>query len=212
MNATGQRRIFLFLRLFLSPFGRIRPPLYWTSLLALGLMGMGVSAAYGMLTLRPGFLSLISVITAGWSTLLLQTPGPGAGVSCSPGLGCHTWGSALAFEITAVFCFSAFCIQAKRLHDSGRSAIWPIVFAVFQVRAPFGLGLLSNLLFKPEDTFGFVFAVGSGMVVGLVLPVIFKLWIGLAKTRPDPNAHGPQPAPWEVALPEKPAWRGKKGS
>jgi len=211
MTGTGQRRIFLFLRLFLSPFGRIRAPLYWTSLLALGLLGLGVSAAYGMLTLRPGFLSLISVVTAGWSTLLLQTPGPGAGIACSPGEGCHTWGTPLAFEITAVFCFSAFCIQAKRLHDAGRSAIWPIVFGLFEFLAPFGLGLLSNALFKPEDTLGFVFAVGAGMVVGLLVPIVFKLWIGLARSRPEANAHGVQPGPWEIALPDRPAWRRKIG-
>jgi uncharacterized membrane protein YhaH (DUF805 family) len=201
MNETFRRRILLILQLFLSPFGRIRPGPYWLGLLALGLIGMAVTARYGMLSLQPGVFSKISVGTAAWSTLLLQTPGPGAGIACSPE-GCRPWGTLIAFEIVAVFCFSAFCLQAKRLHDAGHTALWIIVFALFEFLAPFGLGLLTKAIFRPEDMRGFVFAIGGGMFVGLVIPVVFKLWIGFARSVPGSNEHGAQPGPWDVTRPE----------
>lgn len=201
MTVPRLPRPFLLLKLFLSPVGRIRPPLYWAALLALAVVGLPITAAFGMLTLAPANpFSRLSVATAAWTTLVLHTPGPGYGLACDSG-GCRFWGTPLSGVITAAFCFSAFCIQSKRLHDAGRSAWWVIGFALFQMLAPFGLGYLTKALFRPEDARGFIFVVLSGGFVAMFLPLAFKAWIGFSKSRPEPDKHGPRPGKWDIGSP-----------
>lgn len=196
MDAAGQGRIFLLLKLFFSPVGRIRPGLYWMGLAALSLAGLAVTAAFGMFT-GPPYTAAI----AAWSTVVLHTPGPGFVVSLTTA-GPQTSGTAFSGVIVAAFCVMAFCVQAKRLHDAGQSAWWIVAFAVFQMVSPLGLGLLTRALYRPDDLRGFLFAVGSNLFVGLFLPLVVKLVIGFLPSRPEPNAHGPRPGPREIGLPE----------
>jgi len=206
MPDTIQTRLMTALKLFLTPFGRIRPPLYWTGMAALAVAGLLVNLAYGMFS-QPAspFLPFARAI-AFWSGAVLQTPGPGAGVTLE-GVTPRFWGGPIAAEISFVFILTSFCLQAKRLHDAGRSAWWPVAFALFQFLAPVALGYLTKTLFKPEDMRSLFFYGGSYVAVCMLLPGLFKLWVGLARSRPEANAHGLQPGPWEIALPDKPAWR-----
>src|SRR5690349_3185640 len=103
------------LKLYFSPFGRIRPALYWAGLGGLAVGGLLVNLAYGLL-LSP---------VAGFQAIALQAPGPGASIDLGAD-GLSARGHPAAAVLTAGFVLAAFCVQAKRLHDAGRSAVWPI--------------------------------------------------------------------------------------
>lgn len=218
MNATLQRRTLLVLQLFLSPFGRIRSGPCWLGLLALSVAALAVSAGFGMLTPPPGGfagkpLAVFNFIIVVWTSVVLHTPGPGLGMACSPGEGCRHFGSMIGMEVALFFCFCAFCLQAKRLHDAGHTALWILVFALFEFLSPFGLGLITKAVFKPEDISGFIFAVGGGVFLNTIPPAIFKLWVGVARHVPAANEHGVEPGPWDLTRPERRAlsmlWRRK---
>jgi uncharacterized membrane protein YhaH (DUF805 family) len=204
MNDTLHRRLLTGLKLFLTPFGRIRPSLYWTGMAALAVAGLAVNFAYGMFSQPVSPFFPFARLIAFWSGAVLQTPGPGAGVLLDGGR-LRTWGGPIAAEISAVFLLTSFCLQAKRLHDAGHSAWWPVAFALFQFLAPVGLGFLTKALFPPEDMKSLFFYGGGYVFTCMSLPFFFKLWIGLMKSQPASNPHGPQPARWEVSQPDAPA-------
>jgi uncharacterized membrane protein YhaH (DUF805 family) len=206
MSDTIQARALLVLKLFLTPFGRIRPSLYWTGMAVLAAAGLVVNLGYGMFSQPPSPFFPFARLIAVWSGAALQTPGPGAGLMLEGGR-LRFWGGPVAAEITFVFILARFCLQAKRLHDAGRSAWWPVAFALFQFLAPVALGYLTKTLFRPEDLRSLFFYGGGYVAVCMLLPVLFKLWIGLMKSRPEPNLHGPQPGRWQVAMPDQPVWR-----
>lgn len=209
MPTALQARPMTVLKLFLTPFGRIRPTLYWTGMAVLAVAGLAINVAYGMFSQPPSPFFPFARSIAFWSGAVLHTPGPGAGVMLE-GARLRFWGGPIAAEISVVFILTAFCLQAKRLHDAGRSAWWPVAFALFQFLAPVALGYLTKTFFPPTDPKSLFFYGGSYVVVCMLLPGLFKLWIGLMKSRPEPNVHGLQPGRWEVAAPDKPVWRRKK--
>lgn len=209
MTETPQAPPMTALKLFLTPFGRIRPSLYWSGMAVLSVAGLLINLAYGMFSQPPSLFFPFAKLIAFWSGAALHTPGPGAGVTLQ-GAQLRFWGNPLAAEISFVFLLTSFCLQAKRLHDAGRSAWWPIAFALFQFLAPVGLGHLTKALFRPEDIKSLIFYGGGYVFLCMSLPFFFKLWIGLMKSRPEPNAHGPRPERWTVASPDQPIWRRRR--
>jgi hypothetical protein len=43
----------------------------------------------------------------------------------------------------------------------------------------------------------------GGMFLNTIPPVIFKIWVGLARHVAGPNEHGPEPGKWELTRPER---------
>ena len=97
-----------------------------------------------------------------------------------------------------------FCLYGKRLHDTGRSALWQILpFVLGHGLILLGLmtGVIGGIvaLFSNNEHYDLGMLFGSlgasfGMILtGMMTHLIFLLWVGLSPGTPGENRYGPTP-------------------